>query len=207
MTFHITQLVMAALLGAAAADAVAQEGVMDTLSRAGICQQAATTLQGRPAAGAYANVVSELPSCAAAGAQGLRTQWRQPPGDPASLRVLGEVTPQLRDRQVFDAVLGVFRDTGRPRVLRLAALEALMGYYQPGLVVKYVEPALAVNHGSAYVMVGWGDPFTSSSSTAPLTPASRGEILQALQQAGSADPDPRVKLISAYIHDRLAAIP
>ena len=182
------------------------EGVVDTLSRAGICQRAATALRGRPAAGAYSNAVSELPSCATAGAQGLRAQWEQPPSDTAAQRVLGEVTPRLRDRQVFDAVLAVFRDPGRPRTVRLAALEALMGYYQPGLTVKYVEPVQKVSHGSAYVMVGRGERFTKGSTSAPLTPASRREILQALQQAGAADPDERVRLISSYIYSRLNAL-
>jgi hypothetical protein len=117
------------------------------------------------------------------------------------------VTPQLRDRQVLNAVLRVFRDSGRPRALRLAALEALMGYYQPGLSVKYVEPIKSVKHGSAYVMVGRGEGATTTSRTSPLTPASRKEILLTLQQAGAGDRDERVRQISAYIHDRLVAIP
>jgi len=206
MIIHRTLFVTAALLGATIADVMAQEWVVDTLSRAAICRRAATSLHGRPAAGDYSNAVSELPSCATAGAQGLRAQWQQPPSDTAAQRVLGEVTPRLRDRQVFDAVLAAFRDPGRSRTVRLAALEALMGYYQPGLSVKYVEPVQAVNHGSAYVMAGWGDKTTTSGAT-PLSTDTRGEILAALDQVGNQDPDERLRLISTYIRTRLTALP
>jgi hypothetical protein len=123
------------------------------------------------------------------------------------VRLLGEVTPRLRDRQVFDAVLRAFRDTVRTRDLRLAALEALMGYYEPGLGARSVEPALAVEHGSAYVMMGQGDPVATYPGPAPLGAGSRGQILQALEQVGKRDPDDRVRLISTYVHSRLSALP
>jgi hypothetical protein len=188
------------------ADVMAQEGVVDTLSRAAICEQATRTLHDRPSAARYASTVSELPACPAAGAAALRAQWAQPPGDTTAVRVLGEVTSRLRDRPLFETVLAAFRDPARPRTVRLAALEALMGYYQPGLLVKYVEPVQAVNHGSAYVMVGWGDETTTSGAT-PLSTDTRGEILTALDQVGKQGPDERLRLISSYIRTRLTALP
>jgi hypothetical protein len=202
MTFHRTLLVMATLMGATAASAVAQE---DTLSRAAICDQANATLQRRPAAATYASAVSELPACRAAGAEALRAQWEQLPADTVEVRVLGEVTPRLRDRQVFESVLAAYRDGSRPRAARLAALEALVGYYQPGLVVEYVEPKLRLQHGSAYVRVGWGDPTTTTGAI-PLSTGTRGEILAALDLVGKQDQDERLRLISAYIRTRLAAL-
>jgi hypothetical protein len=205
VTLIRTLLIATALLGTTIGHGMAQERVVDTLSRAGICQQAATALNGRPNLASYANAISELPACATRGAQELRAEWEQPPSDTTAQRILGEVSPQLRDRQVFDAVLAAFRDSGRPPSIRLAALEALVGYYQPGLFVEYREPALAVNHGSAYVMVGWGDK-TTTSGVSPLSTDTRGEILAALDQAERRDPDQRLRLISAYIRTRLAAL-
>jgi hypothetical protein len=197
-------LAVTALVGSALPSARAQEGVVDTLSRASICKDAIANLkQGTEA---YYSALAELPYCSGVGARALRSEWEQPPGDTVAVRLLGEVTSRLRDRQVFDAVLRAFRDPARPRHLRLAALEALMGYYEPGLVAKFVEPALAVAHGSAYVMMGQGDPVAYP-GPAPLGAGSRGEILQVLEQAGKEDPDERVRLISAYVHSRLSALP
>jgi hypothetical protein len=206
MTIDRIGLVMAALLGTTAANAVAQEGVVDTLSRAAICESAIATLGRRPTATTYSSAVSELPACPAAGATALRGQWEQLPADTIDVRVLGEVTPRLRDRQVFESVLAVYRDGSRPRAARLAGLEALVGYYQPGLVVEYVEPKMQLQHGSAYVRVGWGDPTTTTGAI-PLSTGTRGEILAALDEVGKQDPDDRLRLISVYIRTRLVALP
>lgn len=198
-------LVVAALAGSAGRSALAQEGVVDTLSRASMCKRAIANLQ--QGTQAYYSALAELPYCSAVGARALRSEWERPPSDTTAVRVLGEVTPRLRDRQVFDAVLAAFSDPVRPRELRLAALASLMGYYEPGLGARYVEPALAVQHGSAYVMMGQGDPVAAYAGPTPLSPGSRAEILQVLEQVGKQDPDERVLLISTYVHSRLSALP
>jgi hypothetical protein len=198
-------LVLAALSATTAGKAVGQDRVVDTLSRAGICEQAKRTLQDRPSGQRYASTVSELPACATDGAAALRAQWAQLPGDTALVRVLGEVTPRLRDRSLFESVLGVYRDASRPLHARLAALNSLVGYYKPGLIVVYVEPEVAVQHGSAYVLVGRGDP-TAINGAVPLSSGTRGQILAALDQVAQQDPDARLRLISAYIRTRLAAL-
>ena len=206
MSARRTFFVLAALMGTTAGSAASQEGVVDTLSRAAICDQAIRALRGRPTGEAYAGAVSELPACSSAGASALRVQWSQLPTDSADVRMLADVTPRLRDRSVFKDVLSVYRDPSRPRNARLAALQALMGYYQPGLIVVYVEPKVPVQHGSAYVRVGGGDPITSNGPT-PLSANTRGEILTALDQVAKQDSDERLRLISAYIRTRLAALP
>jgi hypothetical protein len=186
--------------------ASAQESVVDTLTRAGICARAAQRLQQGVSGQAYFGAVAALPYCPATGGQVLRQQWEHPPSDTVEQRVLGEVTPRLRDHQVFEAVLRVFRDPSRPRELRLAALRALMGYYQPGLKASFVDREVQVDYGGAYVLMGRGDSTTTPSRSAPLTAGSRGEILQAIKQVAAQDPDKRVRLIAAYIHDRLVGM-
>jgi hypothetical protein len=206
MTIHRNCLVTAALLGAIGPKTVAQEGVSDTLSRAAICDRAIATLQRRPEGATYFSALTELPACRGKGAAALRAQWEQLPDDTAEVRVLGEVTPRLRDRHVFESVLAVYRNGSRPRAARLASLEALVGYYQPGLVVQYVEPEMPLQHGSAYVRMGQGDP-TVTKGASPLSSHIRGEILAALDQVGKQDQDERVRLISAYVQTRVAALP
>jgi hypothetical protein len=146
------------------------------------------------------------PPCSAVGVAALRTQWVQAPGDIIAVRILGEVTPRLRDQFLFETVLAVYSDGSRRRPVRLASLESLVGYYQPGLVLRYVEPEFPVQHGSAYVMVGWSDTETSN-GTAPLSSDTRSKILAALDQVGKKDRDERLGLISGYIRSRLVALP
>lgn len=196
---------LAVFSGAAASKVTAQEAG-DTLSRATVCERAERSIQGGKVDETYYTAVSNLPNCKAAGARVLRAQWQQPPSDTVAVRLLGEVTPRLRDRQVFDAVLTTFRDPHQPRNVRLAALEALMGYYQPGLGASFPEPEQPVQHGSAYVMMGAGDPPTTQKGPSALTVGVRAEILEALGQVGKQDPDERVRLISAYIQTRLATL-
>lgn len=205
MTTGRSVLVLAALLGTTISKAQGQEGVVDTLSRAAICEQATRTIHRWPSGQTYASSVSELPYCSTSGATELRAQWAQLPADTALVRVLGEVTPRLRDRSLFETVLAVYRDPSRPREARLAALNALVGYYKPGLGAVHREPKVAVQHGSAYVVVSYGDP-TTTNGPIPLSSGTRGQILAALDQVGKQDPDERLRLISAYIRSRLAAL-
>lgn len=187
---------------------LAQEPGPDSLSRTMGCDQAAAVLDAPDARGErYYRAVSELPSCPSAGVRSLGAQWKRPPRDTTALRLLGEVTPRLRDRQLFETVLGVFRGASHPRDVRLAALEALAGYYEPGLAIRFTEPTHPVQHGSAYVMLGRGDPPHTETGPTPLTQSARREILQALQEVGRQDPDERLRLVADYLHSRLAQTP
>lgn len=199
-------LLLVPLLATTVSCVAAQEVGTEAPSQSAICERAARSLKSRPPAQGYSRAIADLPACGVVGARALEDQWKEPPSDTATVRVLGEVTPRLRDRQVFDAVVGAFRDPARRRDLRLAALEALMGYYEPGVGAAYVEPALAVQHGSAYVMMGQGDPVATYRGAAPLSASTRTEILQVLEMVSKQDTDERVRLISAYIHSRLSAL-
>jgi hypothetical protein len=205
MSSSRTLMVAIVFLGATGGKAVSQENVSDTLSRAAICERATKTLHGQPTAVKYSGTVSELPACHTAGVKELRAQWAHPPRDTAAVRVLGEVTPQLRDRDLFETVLAAYRDASRPQQARLAALVALVGYYQPGLGLVFVEPKVPVQDGSAYVRVSYGDPATTKGPS-PLSAGTRGQILAALDEVGKRDSDERLRSISAYIHTRLAAL-
>lgn len=194
---------LAILFGTVVPDAIAQGERTDTLSNAAYCARAAAMLDRGASGDAYYRAVSDLQNCGGPGSVALRKQWQQPPADTIALRLLGDVSPQLRDRPLLDAVLTVFRDPSRPRELRFAALDALVGYYEPGLGVAFTEPHTPVKHGSAYVMLSYGDPSSVESGPAPLTARARQDILQVLQQAGAGDPDERMRLIASYLHSRL----
>jgi hypothetical protein len=73
--------------------------------------------------------------------------------------------------------------------------------------VRFTEPAQPVQHGSAYVMLGQGDPPTTRKGPTPLAARVRGVVLEAVQRVGTADTDERLRLISAYVHTRLASLP
>jgi hypothetical protein len=194
---------LAILLGAVGPNAMAQAERTDTLSNSAYCARAAAMLDRGASGEAYYRALSDIQNCGGTGAVALRKQWQQPPTDTIALRLLGEVSPQLRDRHLLDAVLTAFRDASRPRDVRFAALEALVGYYEPGLGLAFSEPHIPVQHGSAYVALSFGDPSTTEPGPTPLTARARHDILQALQQAGTSDPDQRMRLIAKYLHSCL----
>ena len=200
-----TVSLLTAMLGALAPNLMAQEVGHRVPSEAAYCEREATTLGENSGGEAYYRAVSSLPACGATGVRALRAQWRQLPGDTTALRLLSEVTPRLRDRRLLDAVLAVFRDRGRSREARFAALNALVGYYDSSLGVSFTEPVTPVQHGSAYVMVGVNHhPPTTNKGPTPLGVSVSREILQTLQHAGTHDPDERIRLISSYLHSRLS---
>jgi hypothetical protein len=186
-----------------ACTAAAQETSVDPSP---VCERATQNVQRSAQGEAYSSAIGDLPSCGAAGVRALKSLWGQPPSDTAAVRVLGEATPRLRDQQMFNEVVSVFQNTSRPREVRLAALEALVGYFQPGLALKFTEPDEPVQHGSAYVMLGQGDPPTTRNGPTPLAARVRGDVLEAVQRIGKEDKDERLRLISAYIHTRLRAL-
>jgi hypothetical protein len=195
---------LAIMLGTVGPNAMAQAERTDTLSDSAYCARAAAMLDRGASGEAYYRALSDVQNCGGTGAVALRKQWQHPPTDSIALRALGEVSPQLRDRHLLDAVLTVFRDPTRLREVRFAALEALVGYYEPGLGLAFTEPHIAVQHGSAYVALSFGDPSTTEPGPTPLTARARHDILQALQQAGASDPDERMRLIARFLHSSLA---
>jgi hypothetical protein len=204
MTTNQFLLGLTVLLGAPASSALAQVERTDTLSNAAYCARAATMLERGANKEAYYQAIADLQDCGATGIRAYQKLWRQPPTDSIALQALGKLSPQIRDRHLLDVVLTAFRDASRPREVRFAALDALVGYYEPGLGLAFTEPQIAVKHGSAYVMFSYGDPSSTEAGPTPLTAQARRDILQALKHAGAGDPDERVRLIATYLHSRLA---
>jgi hypothetical protein len=202
-----TVLLTAALTNLGGRPLMAQAAEGDTLSHATVCSRAATTVRSGAHGQPYYQAVADLTTCPSEGSAGLAGAWQKAPSDSTAIRILGEATPRLRDRDVLQAVLIAFRDPGRPQAVRLAALEALVGYYQPGMGVRYTEPDRPVRSGSAYVMLGRGDAPSVRSGRKPLSAGTRQEILQALAAVGASDPDDRVSLIAGYVKGRLTSTP
>jgi hypothetical protein len=202
-----TVLLTAALTNLGGRPLVAQATQGDTLSHATVCSRAASTVQSGAHGQSYYHALADLTTCPTEGSTGLAGAWQKAPSDSIAIRILGEASPRLRDRDVLQAVLTAFRDPGRPQAVRLAALEALVGYYQPGMAVRYTEPSRPVRSGSAYVMLGRGDPPSVRNGQKPLSAGARQDILQALAAVGASDPDDRVSLIAGYVRDRLTSTP
>jgi hypothetical protein len=202
-----TVLLTAALTNLGGRPLMAQASQGDTLSHATVCSRAASAVESGAQGRSYYHAVADLTTCPTEGSASLARAWQKAPSDSTAIRILGEATPRLRDRDVLQAVLITFRDPGRSQVVRLAALEALVGYYQPGMGVRFTEPSRPVRSGSAYVMLGRGDAASVRSGRKPLSAGARQEILQALAAVGASDPDDRVSLIAGYVKDRLTSTP
>lgn len=199
-------ILAATLINAEGHPLLAQVTGEDTTSRAMLCARAASNLKDGVQAQPHYEALADVATCPSEGSATLVEAWRKTPTDTAALRLLGEITPRIRDRDLFRTVLSTFLDRGQPRAVRLAALEALVGYYQPGLAVRYTEPAHPVRSGSAYVMLGQGEPPVVVTGRTSLTSSVRQEILQALATVGSGDHDERVSLIAEYMRNRLSSI-
>lgn len=184
----------------------AQQSPASDSSLTPVCDRAATTL-ARSTGEQYYRAVSDVASCPDVGAQALAAQWQRPPRDTVALRLLGEVSPRIRDRQVFTTVKQVFTDPSRPRVQRLAALNTLSGYYNPRLSLRFPEPGRPDLSGSAYVMIGMGNPLTTRPGVTPLAATVQQEILAALREIGTSDSDERVRKIASYLAERLPSLP
>ena len=202
-----TVIVTASLLTAGCHPLRAQSDQGDTLSRATVCRRAAATMRGAPNTSQFVYAAADLANCPDEGGPSLSAAWRNPPGDSAALRALGEVSPRLRDQDVFQAALSAFGNPGQPRAVRLAALSALVGYYDPSSVLRFTEPDVPGQRGNAYVMLGRGSAPSLTAGKKPLSNKVRQEIVQALTTVGKGDPDDRVKAIAEYIRSRLVATP
>jgi hypothetical protein len=176
-------------------------------SLASVCDRAAATVAREHSGQQYYLAVSDVASCPQRGAPALIGQWQRPPRDTVALRVLGEVSPRIRDGELFLAVRQVFMDPTRPRLERLAALNALVGYYNPRLSLRFPEPGHGNLPGSAYVMIGMGNPVITRPGGTPLTATVQQDVLRVLSEVGSTDPDERVRKIASYVAGRLPRLP
>jgi hypothetical protein len=99
------------------------------------CRQAAQTLQQGHPAPKTDWALSVIRLCNESGGPALQALWTAAPTDSVALEQLVDASSCLLDQHVYSGVMAVARDSGAPRVVRLAALRVLAAYVNPNTVI------------------------------------------------------------------------
>jgi hypothetical protein len=176
------------------------------LSHEAYCEKLQTALDARGSSLEYLSAISNIQSCRSVAAKALIAQWNRTQTDPATLEVLGRITPLIRDQQLFEAAASVAADDRRSRNERLSAFSALAGYFDSTVSISYTDrleqPGLT---GFSYVFLG----FTSSrltSGTSPLHSDTRSRVLQIFTRTASSEPDSTIRSIALFLSEVLPRI-
>ncbi len=176
------------------------------------CSRAESSLAAKPTGRDYCAAIAQIVWCGDAGPRALAAQWLTPPTDTTALRVLAGASARISDPRLLAAAKGVLLGRSRSRDVRLAAIQVLVGQFDPALVVEYRTPSgPAAAWGGSYVMLGhWiresGFPGASGGERGDsVPPATRGLVVSLLRQVGASDPDDVVQKVTSYLAERLAA--
>lgn len=149
----------------------------------------ADMLQPTPSAG----VILSSAGCPSSGPVTLANRWMRPGARSATERAaLVSASSLLRDSRIYDAVLGITRDAGRPTADRLASIRVLLDYADNGYMVS--QQGEARNPRSPAAPAGRRvDSSTSISGSVALHPGVRSDVKRELYRLASVDRDPDVR--------------
>lgn len=167
------------------------------------CSDAAEGATQRGNDSVYRVSLRTLSSCGEVAGMTLAKAWKQPPSGPASLRTLTEVSTQVRDDRVFEAVSIVASDPSQPVDLRLGAMAVLVNYFDSHLYAEFPEPPQPAVHPAQYVRLGASAHDLSRPGARPLTTAVRPRIVNLFERLGSTDRNERVKNSAMFLAKHL----
>jgi hypothetical protein len=129
--------------------------------------------------------------CPVSGPTTLAERWTRRGARSATERAaLVEASSLLRDSRIYDAVLAVTRDEGRPSADRVAGIKVMLDYAGNGYAVSQqgeahgATPARASRQRSA---------DTSIDGSVALTPGVRSDVKRELYRLANVDRDPDVR--------------
>ncbi len=170
---------------------------------AAFCARREAAIESRTGGSGYYFAFNEMRDCPQ-GPRVLARQWATPPSDTVALRQLAGVSARLLDRRVFEAARAVVADPGAGRDARLAAMDVLVGHYDPCVAVWIQVNSLPAPAGrSVVVMLGEYEHNLSRPGSEPLPPSVRDDVLAALDAAASSGPDSVVREASRQLAARL----
>lgn len=171
-----------------------------------LCNGAASTLSQRPAAagadaiGRFNRALTEIQSCPDDGPATLELVWQNPMRDSATLALLQGVTGHLRDRRLLDVMSRTASDGSRPTDVRLAAIGALVAYYDSSLTASFPDRGAAATRPRDYVLLGSQTHPVAIQGREPLAKAeTRRSILALLSKLAQSDADVRVRNSAQYL--------
>jgi hypothetical protein len=141
------------------------------------CTRAGGALVSSSPDTARARAASYLLGCPSTGPGVLVREWASQSTDTAYLAMLSAVSAGIRDHRVFSAVKAVALSSQYPRAARVAAMRALVAYFDATLFVDIrPRPGLPPPHDIAVALGTWSHP-PGRDGTVPLLPSAGSEIL------------------------------
>jgi hypothetical protein len=148
----------------------------------------------------------ELQSCRASGPIALARQWSNPQTDSIALGALSYVSALMSDRRLLAAIREALLRATSPRSVRLAAIRALAGQYDPQVAIEFRMPRDSNFPGAAFVMMGELTDSPGVQGAEPTSPEDRRSVLDILEQVSSSSgSDEIVRKIAGYVRQRLVA--
>ena len=170
------------------------------------CAPAEATLRVQPRGESHRRALSILMGCPVAGPRALATEWGRPREDTTDLQLLGDASARLTDRRLLQALRGVALDASRDRQVRLTAIRALVGQFDPSLEVVYRKPWHPELGGSEYVMIGRYVHPSGRAGAESFSASERDEVLDVLRQLKTSDSDEVIQKVASYLLERLEAM-
>lgn len=122
-------LVLAALSLASPVRLTVQADTLgDTTSLRTYCARDRAMLTNPSSGQEYQNALRGIQSCGAMAGKVLAQQWRNPPGDSATVMLLGAVSANVRDQRVYEAARDIAMSSGSSTGIRLAAIATLVAH-------------------------------------------------------------------------------
>jgi len=163
------------------------------------CQRAKTALSTQEL---NVEAMDEASRCPESGPLALAETWERASAKSAVQRAaLVEATGYLRDGRLFDAVVNVALDGSRSAPDRVAALQSLMRYYDPGYAPSF--EALTSHSGERSVALRIDGP-TPTLGSVPLSASTRTRIGEVLAQLMSPRQNSTVRTATGVLRQRLA---
>lgn len=128
------------------------------------------------------------------GPAAIAARWRAATGAPADLQQLRAWTLQIQDQRIADAVLATARSQRAPTIVRLAALETLVQYFDPGRTIDW---GILQNPPSTGGSIGYISDVAPRVGKEPPLATLRGTIYEAVRDLAS-DADPTLARAARY---------
>jgi len=167
------------------------------------CTKAVRDVSSHQPDSVYRVSLRTLPSCRDQAGVALAGAWREPPASQASLKALSEVSGQVRDERILEAVISVASDQAQPVDRRLAAMAVLVNYFDPHLYAEFPEPPTTPVHPGQYVRIGESNNDLSQPGSRPLTSTVRSRVVRLFQQLGETDSNERVRNAAKFLGSQL----
>jgi len=172
---------------------------------AAYCARREAAIESRTGGSGYYLAFNAIQDCPN-GPRVLAEQWASPPSDSVALRLLGQVGANVLDQRVFDAARAVVANEGARRDVRLAAMDVLVGHYDPCLSLWIQVKSLpdAAGH-SVVVWLLQSEHNLRRRGSEPLPSSVRDDVLATLDAAAASGPDSVVHEAARRLAARLRA--